>query len=135
MPERGDAELVAEAVPYVSAAVSAYGGAVLAKARDDVGDASVEVGRRILQRVFGQRRDGEPLPDFLAWLVADPGDADVVAQLRLVIRRALADDPVMRDEVNRTLGSAPAAPVNQRAHAGRDGYTAGRDMTIHQRND
>ena len=47
------ASLAAEITPYVSAAVGAYGGAVLAKVRDEAADATVSLGRRLLQRVFG----------------------------------------------------------------------------------
>jgi hypothetical protein len=49
------ASLAAEVVPYMATAASAYGGAVLAKARDDAADATVGLGRRLLQRVFGTR--------------------------------------------------------------------------------
>ena len=42
------ATLIADATPYVTAAVGAYGGAVLAKVRDDAADATVGVGRRLL---------------------------------------------------------------------------------------
>ena len=53
----GDAAaLAAEATPYVSAAVGAYGGAVLARLRDDAADATVGLGRRLLQRMFGSKR-------------------------------------------------------------------------------
>ena len=47
--------LAAEMTPYISAAVGAYGGAVLAKVRDEAADATVGLGRRLLQRVFGTR--------------------------------------------------------------------------------
>jgi hypothetical protein len=60
------ATLVADATPYLTAAVSAYGGAVLAKARDDAADATVGVGRRLPQRVFGRQKETEPLPELLA---------------------------------------------------------------------
>jgi hypothetical protein len=40
------ASLAAEMTPYVSAAVGAYGGAVLAKMRDEAADATVGLGRR-----------------------------------------------------------------------------------------
>jgi hypothetical protein len=45
--------LAAEAVPYASAALGAYGGAVLVKVRDDLADKTVGVGVRLLQRIFG----------------------------------------------------------------------------------
>ena len=70
------AAMAAEMTPYVSAAVGAYGGAVLAKVRDDAADATVGLGRRLLQRVFGHRGEGQPLPGPLADLAADPGDGD-----------------------------------------------------------
>ena len=56
------ASLAAEMMPYMSAAIGAYGAAVLATARDDAADVTVEVGRRLLQKVFGSRRKGEPAP-------------------------------------------------------------------------
>ena len=64
------ASLAAEMTPYVSAAVGAYGGAVLARVRDDAADATVGLGRRLLQRVFGTKGEGEPLPAPLADLAA-----------------------------------------------------------------
>jgi hypothetical protein len=60
------ATLAADATPYVTAAMGAYGTAVLAKVRDDAADATVGVGRRLLQRVFGLQAEDEPLPGPLA---------------------------------------------------------------------
>ncbi len=125
----GDAvSLAAEMTPYVSAAVGAYGGAVLARVRDEAADATVGLGRRLLQRVFGSRDEGEPLPGPLADLAADPGDGDALAAVRLAVRRALAADPVLAAEVGEML--AGAAGVTQQVRAGRDAYTAGRDQTV-----
>jgi hypothetical protein len=109
------ASLAAEMTPYVSAAVGAYGGAVLAK------------GRRLLQRVFGSRGEGEPPPEPLNALIADPDDNDALAAVRLAIRRALTDDPSLQAEVRSMLASAP---VTQQVHARRDAYTAGGDQTV-----
>ena len=122
------ATLAAEMTPYVSAAVGAYGGAVLAKVRDEAADATVGLGRRLLQRVFGSHREGEPLPDPLGSLAADPGDADALAAVRLAIRQALIADPVLEVEVRSMLANVPA--VTQQIHAGRDAYTAGRDQAV-----
>jgi hypothetical protein len=126
------ATLVADATPYVTAAVGAYGGAVLAKVRDDAADATVGVGRRLLQRVFGQRAAGEPLPPPLAALAADPGDADALGTVRWAMRQALEADAAMLDEVRSMLASAPGTSVRQNVRAGRDAYVAGRDMTINR---
>ena len=126
----GDAaSLAAEMTPYISAAVGAYGGAVLARVRDDAADATVGLGRRLLQRAFGYRDKGEPLPGPLADFAADPGDKDALAAVRLAIRRALAADSVLAGEVRSMLAEAPR--VAQRVRAGRDAYAAGRDVIIH----
>lgn len=124
------AVLVASATPYVTAAVGAYGGAVLAKVRDDAADAMVGLGRRLLQRVFGRQNEDEPLPEPLAELAADPGDGDALGAVRLAIRRALEADRAMREEVESMLASARRVSVRQTFRAGRDAYVAGRDMTI-----
>jgi hypothetical protein len=79
--------LAAELTPYVSAAVAAYGGAVLAKARDEAADTTVSLGRRLLQRIFGSRRADEPLSGPLAVLADDPADVDALAAVRLAIGR------------------------------------------------
>ena len=53
------ASLAVKMTSYVSA-VGAYDGTVLAKLRDEAADATVGLGRRILQQVFGSRGEGEP---------------------------------------------------------------------------
>ena len=126
------ATLVADATPYVTAAVGAYGGAVLAKVRDDAADATVGVGRRLLQRVFGQRNEDQPLPEPLAELVSCPDDADVLAALRVAIRRHLEADAAMLADVRALLASAPGTTVTQHIRAGRDAYVAGRDLTVNR---
>ena len=126
------ATLVADATPYVTAAVGAYGGAVLAKVRDDAADATVGVGRRLLQRVFGRRKEDEPLPVPLAELVSYPDDADVLAALRVAIRRQLEADAAMLADVRSLLASAPGTTVTQHIRAGRDAYVAGRDLNVNR---
>ena len=63
------ATLVSDVSPYVTAAVSAYGGAVLGRLKDQTADATVGLGRRILQRIFGHHDEGE-LPAVVAELAA-----------------------------------------------------------------
>ena len=120
--------LAAETTPYVSAAMAAYGGAVLARVRDEAADTTVGLGRRLLQRVFGFRDEKEPLPDPLADLAANPGDDDALAAVRLAVRKMLAADPVLEADVRSML--AVTRGVFQQVHAGRDAYTAGRDQTV-----
>ena len=126
------ATLVADATPYVTAAVGAYGGAVLAKVRDDAADATVGMCRRLLQRVFGRRKEDEPLPEPLAALVSYPDDADALGALRMAIRRRLEADAAMLADVRSLLAAAPGTTVTQHVRAGRDAYVAGRDMTINR---
>ena len=122
------ASVAAEMMPYVSAAVGAYGGAVLAKVGDDAADATVGLGRRLLQRVYGQRDEAVPLPGPLADLAADPGDDDALAACRLAVRKTLTADPVLAAEVRSMITAAAA--VTQRVTAGQDACTAGRDQVI-----
>jgi hypothetical protein len=126
------ATLVADATPYVTAAVGAYGGAVLAKVRDDAADATVGVGRRLLQRVFGHRKEDEPLPVPLAALAADPTDSDALDMMRWAMRQALEADAAMLEEVKSMLASDEGVIVKQNVRAGRDAYVAGGDMTINR---
>lgn len=136
MPGEEVAALVASSTPYLSAALAAYGTAVLSKARDEAADATVSVGRRLLQRVFGRRPgDGaaeEALPAALAGAAAAPSDADVLGALRLAIRRELEADPAMLADVREILGSGHGVLNAPRIRSGRDTYYAGRDMEVNR---
>jgi hypothetical protein len=123
------ASLAAEMMPYMSAAIGAYGAAVLATARDDAADVTVEVGRRLLQKVFGSRRKGEPLPFQLATSAGTPGDGDALGAVWQAVRQVLAADPALAAEVQVILASAPH--VTQQATAGRDArIVSNHSMTI-----
>lgn len=119
-----------------TAAIATYGRAVLAKAWDDVADVTIKAGLRVLQRVFGHKKEGDALPGILADVLAHPDDSDVVAQFRLTVRRALEADPALAKEVAAIVaGVSPGTSVSQDVAAGRDAYVAGRDMTITRRHD
>jgi hypothetical protein len=99
-----DAALLAgQMVPFMSAAAAAYGGAVLAKVRDDTADVTVALGRRLLQRVFGARGEGQGPPEPVLDLVAYPEDGDALAALRLAVRKALEADPRLAADVQALL--------------------------------
>jgi hypothetical protein len=112
------AALAAQISPYLTAAVGAYGGAVLADVRDQAASATVALGRRILRRIFGHR-DQDDLPVAVAELVAAPQDGDLQAALRAEIRRALAADDGLVLELREMLADAPAITVNGTAQGAR----------------
>ncbi|GAA1307308.1 ATP-binding protein [Planotetraspora silvatica] len=123
--------LVGQAWPYVSAAITAYGAAVLAKAQDEAVDATVGWGRRILRRIFGAAEDdsgdAEP-PRPLTALAADPDDGDLQAALRVEIRNALAADLVLAEEIRAMLAQAGSTTTTT-VRASHGGVAAGRDIT------
>jgi hypothetical protein len=89
------AEIINDAWPFVSAAIAGYGAAVLKFSEDSAADATVSLGRRILQRVFGRGQ----APDAVADLAADPHDADLQAVLRVVLRKLLAENSQLASQV------------------------------------
>jgi hypothetical protein len=98
-------ELAALVTTYAIAAVREFGGTVLNQAQADAAETTIGLGRRLLQRIFGIRRPGEPLPEPLADAVTNPQDEDAAAALRLAIRKALAADPELRGDVEGMLAS------------------------------
>ncbi|WP_055585669.1 hypothetical protein [Peterkaempfera griseoplana] len=94
-------ELVEQAGPYLSAALGAYGGAVLTRAEDAAVDATANLGRRILHAVWRRRgEDGQAaLESAVQDAAEDMEDADAAAALRQQIKRALRDDAELRAEL------------------------------------
>jgi hypothetical protein len=121
-------QLAREVVPYASAAVVAYGGAVLVKARDEAADATVGLGRQWLQRIFGSHQDGD-LPKPVADVVANPANKKALAELQRAIHKALAASQELQDEVRGVVGRPGG--VTQTVHAGGDAYVVGRDSNNH----
>jgi hypothetical protein len=104
------AVLIGEVSPYVTAAVGAYGGAVLTRVNDQAVDATVGLGRRILQRIFGIRAAGD-VPQPVADLAADPDDPDLQAAVRVAIRKLLAADADLAGDLRGILAGAAAVTV------------------------
>lgn len=134
------AEIVTNATPYVTAALGTYGGAVLSKTRDKGTSKAVDVGARLLERVFGQK-EGEPVPEAVADVVTHPGDDEFLTALKVTIRKILEHDAAMLADVRSILAEAPQSRVTQTAQniqnvkAGRDAFTATGDMTVYQRSE
>ena len=116
-------QMAADVVPYATAAGAAYGGAVLTKVRDDAAEGTVDLGRRLLQKIFGKRAPGEGLPEVLADAVAEPEDADNVAALRKAIRKALEADEALASDVRTILAEVQVGDhANVVAHSHVEGH-------------
>ncbi|MGW1174164.1 hypothetical protein ACWD4P_10620 [Kitasatospora sp. NPDC002543] len=106
------AELVTQAGPYVTAALSAYGGSVLTRAEGAAVDATANFGRRILQSIWrrssatGQAAFEVALED----AANDSEESDAVAALRHQIKRALREDETLRAEIASLLAD-PMRPI------------------------
>ena len=101
--------VASEITPYVSAAIGAYGTAVLTRATDASADATVTLGQRILQRIRGNREESaEPdrLDRALAEAAEAPGDEDFQAMLRVQIKKALLADAELTQDIARLLSGS-----------------------------
>jgi len=96
--------LAGQVSPYVTAAVGAHGSTVLAKVNDEAAGATVGLGRRMLQRIFGSRGGGDA-PRPVADLAADPSDPDLQAALRVAIRKVLAVDTELAGDLRAMLAA------------------------------
>lgn len=101
-------QLVEQAGPYLTTAVSAYGAAVFSRAESAAVDATANLGRQILQAVW--RRRNEQGRAELEAAVQDaaeaPEDADAAAAVRQQIKRALREDAELLAELARILPAA-----------------------------
>ncbi|GAA0939389.1 hypothetical protein [Nonomuraea longicatena] len=103
------AALASQLMPYLSAAIGAYGAALAAKTQDVIADETVILGQRLLQRVLKReqsRAQIESAVNDLEQAQSDPeaGDVDdASAALRLQLKKALTADPEMAAEMARML--------------------------------
>lgn len=103
-------QLVEQAGPYLTAAVGAYGAAVLTRAEDAAADVTVTLGQRILGAVWRRRdEEGQAELERVVDEAADEQDESYTAAvLGRLLRRALQDDAELRAELSAML-PAPAA--------------------------
>ena len=102
------AAVVNDAWPFISAAVAGYGAAVLRISDEAAAEATVTLGRRILQRVFGR---GMP-PQALTDLAADLQDSDLQAALRVTLRKLLAEDSELTAQIRDMLAGTRVVTSN-----------------------
>jgi hypothetical protein len=106
--------LTGEIAPYVTAAIGAYGTAVLTRAEEAAADATVSLGQRILLRITGRgpRPEVEGAVEDLA---ESPDDEDARAALRMQIKKALREDPELAADIAGLLPLATARNVRIKA--------------------
>ncbi|MEU5666770.1 hypothetical protein [Streptomyces longwoodensis] len=98
-------QLVEQAGPYLTTALSAYGVAVFTRAETAAADATANLGRCVLQAVW-RRRDERGRAELEAAVhdaVESPEDEDAAAALRQQIKRVLREDAELRAELARLL--------------------------------
>jgi len=114
--------LAAEAAPFVTA----YGAAVLDKTKDGLADATVGLGKRLLELIFRRKKNDEQLPDLVVEAVENPDDSVVRGMLEYTIRKALENDAQMLAEVREILAeTTPRVKIKQNVRAGRNAYVVG----------
>jgi hypothetical protein len=105
-------QFMEQAGPYMTAAIGAYGGAVLSRAEDAAVDATANLGRRMLRAVW-HRRTGQraELERVVQEVAEDPNDTDAVGSLRNQIKRAVREDADLLRELADLLAAAPPGSV------------------------
>lgn len=103
--------LANQVMPYITAAIGAYGGAVLTKTQELAADESVNVGRRLLQRFLGREESRARIEAAVLDVVETPDDQDLNAALRGQLKKALVADPELTKDVVALLNGAPAAAI------------------------
>ncbi|MER5462040.1 hypothetical protein ABT010_15380 [Streptomyces sp. NPDC002668] len=105
-------QFVAQAGPFLTAALGAYGAGVLTRTESAAVEATANVGRHMLQAVW--RRRGEEGRAALEAAVQDaadaPEDEDAAAALRQQVKRALREDEELLRELAGLL-PARSGPV------------------------
>ena len=107
---------VANAVtPFIAGAASAYGAGVLEKVQDEAVEVTVAEGHRLGVRLLtrllrrGEHQDG--LAAAVEDAAEDPQDEDRRAALRVQLRKALAADPRLAEEIRKMLPPDATARV------------------------
>ncbi|MEO3870941.1 hypothetical protein ABGB18_19185 [Nonomuraea sp. B12E4] len=100
-------------MPFVTAAIGAYGGAVLTRTAELAARTPDARGARILQRVFGR---GDPYSRRVIEevAVAKPDDEPSRTALKLAIMKAFEADPVLATEVAAMLPRPAATAADHR---------------------
>jgi hypothetical protein len=93
-------------VPFVTAAVGAYGAGVVDRLQDAAADATVGVGGQLLRRLLGRPESAPALTAAVTDLAVDPSDEERQATLQLRILEILRTDEQVRRDVVGVLQAA-----------------------------
>lgn len=132
-------QFVEQAGPYLTAAIGAYGAAVLTRAEDAAVDATANLGRRMLRAVWHRRAGQRAELERVVYEVAeDPNDTDAIGSLRNQIKRAVREDADLLRELADLLAAAPPGSVIANTFRDRAAVATGwagtaisGDVTIH----
>ncbi|MFI9641600.1 hypothetical protein ACIG87_16295 [Micromonospora sp. NPDC051925] len=99
------AETAASVMPYVTAAVTAYGVSTLDKVRSTViegaSDATIGIGHHILNRLLRREQSRQVIEGAVTDIAAGEEGGDIALQLQ--IRKAMAADPDLAREIAHLL--------------------------------
>jgi hypothetical protein len=124
------ATVAAQVMPYLTAAIGAYGTAVWTKTQDVAAEETVSLGRRLLNRLGARKESRAALEAAVAEVVRAPDDDDFTAALRGQVKKALAAEPGLAEEIVAMLNASPvvAGPGSQvvsGSHIGGDSIQIG----------
>ncbi|WP_239098312.1 hypothetical protein [Micromonospora qiuiae] len=86
-------------VPFVTAAVGAYGAGVISRIQDGAADATVNMGGELLRRLLRRPESAPELQQAVTDLAVDPADEGRLAILQLRVLEILHADRQIRSEV------------------------------------
>ena len=104
-----DVDVVAgQVVPYVGAAVTAYGAGVLTRAEDAAADGSVRLGQRLLAGLLGRAAHRGRIEQAVTDLAGAPSDPDFRSALLAQVKLALRQDGGLAAELAVLVSAASA---------------------------
>lgn len=99
-------DLAGQVVPFVAAAVGAYGRAALAKAEDVAADGTVRLGQRLLAKLMSRKKSRASIEVAVSDLADALDDPDFQAALRVQVKKALHEDLELATELMALLSQA-----------------------------
>jgi hypothetical protein len=104
-----DVDVVAgQVVPYVGAAVAAYGAGVLTRAEDAAADGTVRLGQRLLAGLLSRVAHRSRIEQAVTDLAGAPSDPDFRSALLAQVKLAIRQDQQLAAELAALLPAAPS---------------------------